>query len=565
MLTTKLGCGLSESDTLITQAFNYKVNTDISGVAFSKLSHAFPTRLQDLPSEQCIRTRVATLAAFDGIKIDCCINSCITYTGVYKNLTTCPYLECKQPRFEDDPNHPGKQRTQCIFLYIPLIPRLLNMYRDRAMAKKLRYRSECKPVDGVFSEIFDGTHYSRLRCQHVVVGGETLGHCFFDSPTDVALDLSTDGFGPFKSRNQTCWPLLTINYNLPPSLRSQLEYTLCLGVIPGPSAPKEIDTFFEPFIQELERLAHGVPAYNMIGGQPFLLRAYLLACFGDMPAVAKLMCMKGHNGKSPCHACCILGVRANEGPDTNTYYVPLSRPFSKEPLDEPRTYDPLKLPRHTHVKFITQAIHVGSTKNDTEEARRGRDTGINVLSPLARLSSLDFPNSFPHDFMHLIFENVVPTLIDLWTHGGKFSTFGTGAENYILGPNIWAAIGEACPQSGNTIPSIFGCRVPNLDTKRGESSAESTLLFTTLLGPALLRGRFTCPKYYSHFVRLVRLVTLCLGWNASRKAVDEICEGFTKWVCDYKRYATRIFVIVITKLTFINLISLYYLNKALRL
>lgn len=545
VLAREGGCTLSESDTLLTQAFNYKVNTDISGVAFSKLSRAFPTRLHDLPSEQCIRTRVTTLAAFDGVKVDCCINSCIAYTGVYKDLDTCPYLECKQPRFEDDPNNPGKQRAQCVFLYIPLIPRLLNMYRDRAMAKKLRYRSERQPEDGVFSDIFDGAHYSHLCDRHVVVGGKTLGHRFFDSPRDIALGLSTDGFGPFKSRKETCWPLLAFNYNLPPSLRSQLEYTLCLGVIPGPSAPKEIDTFFEPFIHELEQLARGVPAYDMYDGQPFLLRAYLLACFGDMPAVAKLMCMKGHGGKSPCRACCILGVRANDGPDTNTYYVPLSRPFSKEPPDEPRVYDPLDLPRRTHAEFIAQAIHVGSAKNDTEESRRGRDTGISALSPLARLSSLEFPGSFPHDFMHLIFENVIPTLIDLWTHGGKFNTFGSGAEDYILSPNVWAAIGEACTASGFTIPSVFGCRVPNLNTKRGQSSAESTLLFTTVLGPALLRGRFPRPKYYSHFVRLVRLVTLCLGWKASRKAVDEIREGFAQWVKDYER--------------------LYYLNKALRL
>ncbi|KAG9075503.1 hypothetical protein FRC06_010063, partial [Ceratobasidium sp. 370] len=40
-----------EDDVLTVQAFNYKVTTDITGRAFEKLPHAFPTRLGDLPSE----------------------------------------------------------------------------------------------------------------------------------------------------------------------------------------------------------------------------------------------------------------------------------------------------------------------------------------------------------------------------------------------------------------------------------------------------------------------------------------------------------------------------------
>lgn len=450
---------------LVAEAFNYKVTMDISGCTFSDLSHVFPTRLQDLPSEMRICKRAKTLAAFDSVKIDCCVSSCIAYTGVYKDLTACPHLECKQPRFEPDPNKPRKSRVRRFFSLIPLVPHLLNMYRDCAMAKKLRYRSECQHTDGTVSDIFDGAHYDCLRKRHVIVGGETLGHRFFDSPTDIVLGLSTDGFGPFKSHTQTCWPLLAFNYNLPPSLHMQLEYALCLGVIPGLSSPKEIKTFFKPFIQELETLTRGVPAYDVVAGRPFFLHAYLLACFGDMLAIAKLMCMKGHNGKSPCRACHILGVRTPTGPDLNTNYIPLLRPFSKEPPNKLRAYNPLDLPRRTHTKSITQAIYVGDALNDAEETWQGWDTSINALSPLACLSSIDFPGSFPHDFVHVIFENVVPGLIDLWTHSGKYSAFGSGNEDNMLHPDVWTAIGEACNNSGDTIPSVFGCRVPNLDTK----------------------------------------------------------------------------------------------------
>jgi hypothetical protein len=113
---------------------------------------------------------------------------------------------------------------------------------------------------------------------------------------DIALGLSNDGFRPFKSRKETCWPLIVFNYDLPPSIRTQLEHILCIGVIPGPNAPKELPTYLEPLIDELEDLARGLPAFDTVDGHTFALRAYLLAAFGDMPAVAKLMAMKGPNG-----------------------------------------------------------------------------------------------------------------------------------------------------------------------------------------------------------------------------------------------------------------------------
>ncbi|EUC58182.1 transposase family Tnp2 protein, partial [Rhizoctonia solani AG-3 Rhs1AP] len=110
------------------------------------------------------------------------------------------------------------------------------------------------------------------------------------------LGLSTDGVGPFKTQKQQCWPLILINYSLPPSIRTHLENILCLSVIPGPQSPKELNTFLEPLIDELEELACGISAFNSTNQRLFMLHAYLIAAFGDMPAAAKLMNMKGPNG-----------------------------------------------------------------------------------------------------------------------------------------------------------------------------------------------------------------------------------------------------------------------------
>ncbi|CAE7076308.1 unnamed protein product [Rhizoctonia solani] len=533
-------CGrtLTDEDMKTVRSFNYKVDTDMSTRAYNKLARAFPDELGDLPKHHALRTRIARLSGIKGVRIDCCVNSCMAFTGPFAVLNYCLY--CEEDRYRPRPTPNARPSPRKYFQYLPLIPRLINMYRHPQTADLLAYRSTREAVAGLVCDIFDGQHYRKLCDSRVVVQGETLRHNFFSLPTDIALGLSSDGFGPFKSRKKTCWPLIAFNYNLEPAIRFRLENLLCLGVIPGPHAPKDIGSFLQPFIDELQDLARGVPALDSRHNRPFALRAYLIACFGDMPAVAKLMYMKGHNGKRPCRACRISGVRNPDhtpGEDHKTNYTALSRPFTTG-RHEPREIDPLNLPQRNHTEFIIQANLVETAHNDAEADRRARHFGINALSPLSCLSSLDFPVSFPHDFMHAMFENVIPLLIDLWTHGRKFSTFGSGDEDYIIDTDLWKSICLACVQSGGTIPAIFGCRVPNLALERSQTTAESTLIFATLLAPALLRNRLG-GQYYKHFVELVNLIDTCLALETHTFEIPKIRERFANWVLYFERLYYR--------------------------
>jgi hypothetical protein len=56
------------------------------------------------------------------------------------------------------------------------------------------------------------------------------------------------------------------------------------------------------------------------------------------------------------------------------------------------------------------------------------------------------------------------------------------------------------------------------------------------LGPVLLRRRFQNQKYYKHFIRLVRLLNVCLQFEITDDEIDEIRSGFIQWVQDYERY-----------------------------
>ena len=488
------------------------------------LPFAFPTD-PPLPKITSLRSRVKFLAGIEPELYDCCPNSCCCYTGPHERLRECPY--CKEPRFRSD----GKPRKK--FTYIPLIPHLEAFARNQSMATKMKYRgAEHVHEPGKSSDIFDGLNYQNLRREHVEVNGRRFEHKYFDDERDIALGLSTDGFAPFKRRKNTAWPLIIFNYNLPPEIRFHIDNILSLGVIPGPKKPVDVDSFLWPLIKELLRLAAGVRAFDILTSKVFALRAYLILVFGDIPAVSMLMRMKGHNGISPCRMCEVVGLRTPQSRAT-THYVPLDR--QNYPHAAPgaiKSYDPNNLPLRHHATLMAQAEEVQNATTYTDATKLAKLYGIKGVPYLSLLPSLNFPKSFPYDFMHLIWENLIKNLVLHWT--GEFKGLGAGKESYEFPTAVWNAIGEATGKSGSTIPSAFGSRVPNVATHQSQMSAEMWSFWTLYLGPVLLRRRFQRPKYYTHFVWLVRLLNICLQFEITDDEIEELRLGFIDWVKEYE-------------------------------
>nr|GAT42540.1 predicted protein [Mycena chlorophos] len=189
----------------------------------------------------------------------------------------------------------------------------------------------------------------------------------------------------------------------------------------------------------------------------------------------------------------------------------------------------------THDEFIIDALSFDSAPSDAEAERRAKATGINGLPVLATLSSISFPESFGHDLMHLIPENVVKNMLDLYT--GNYKGLDTGKEDYELTPDAVSSIGAACVAASDSTPAAFRARVPNLDTQRHYYTAESYTLFTTLLAPVLFRNRFSKAKYYDHFIELVGIFTDCLKLSIDRDYVDvTLRRRIVDWVQKYEKY-----------------------------
>jgi hypothetical protein len=167
---------------------------------------------------------------------------------------------------------------QAIFEYLPIIPCLLAMLVSSSYARKMQYQSKREHDPTTITDIFDGTQYHSLLEMFITISNEELPTWYFSNLRDIALGLSSDGFGPFKRCTKTAWPIILFNYNLPPEERFLKRNIIRIGVIPGPKKPCDFDSFLWPLVQELLQLAIGVSAFNVITKTLFLLHAYLIMC-----------------------------------------------------------------------------------------------------------------------------------------------------------------------------------------------------------------------------------------------------------------------------------------------
>ena len=404
---------------------------------------------------------------------------------------------------------------------------------NRTYATHLQYHADehaktCRP--GMIMDIFDGLHYHALLGEPVVVQDWMYPHNYFSDHRDIALSFTTDGFAPFKKWKHTAWILLIFNYNLPPDEHFQKDNIICVGIIPGLKKPWNADSFIYLLVGELHKLVIGVSAYDALLGSLFSLHTYVITGFGDIPAVSMLMHMKGHNGLSPCRMCGILGIHILNS-QNKTLYVPLSC-HNHPVLTGVVKYCPEELPLHSHDHFMAQAKAVESAPTEVQREELAKTYGIKGIPLLSSLGSLRFPQSFLYDFMHLIWENLIPNLVLFWS--GCYKGMNDG-QPYILSPHIWEVVGATSAAATRTIPLSFGTSIPNPAKDCSSFTSSTWSVWSLFITPTILRGRFPEVCYYEHFCSLVKILNLCLQFEISEKDIDKIESGIRKWVVDYEQ------------------------------
>ena len=217
--------GVSEADMDDICAFNLHITKNSMNRAYECLRRSFPHKLA-LCSLYQTQKRVAVLSSVKPNTVDCCAKGCCCYTGKFEGLDACPY--CNKPQFSS-PGIPKKK-----FQYLEIKPLLDAMFRDKSTARLMGYRHQYtmnRQDDNTIGDIFNGSIYNDLRDQNVVVDGQKLQHKYFSDPRDVALGLSLDGCTIFNRQKHSAWPVTLINLNLPPKIRTRLQWLLCYAVV----------------------------------------------------------------------------------------------------------------------------------------------------------------------------------------------------------------------------------------------------------------------------------------------------------------------------------------------
>jgi hypothetical protein len=489
---------------------------------YDQLRYTFRHKMS-LDSEWVTLHRLALLSGIQPINIDCCVNSCIAYTRQYIHHEECPY--CKEARYT------RSRKARRTFCYLPLIPRLQAFFQNAETVQMLSFRHLYERQPGVIRDIYDASWYQTLCRKKVAIDEIELRHRYFEGKNDIALGLAVDGYLLFKRRRggPTATPILIQNYNLPPHFRTHLEHLICLGVIPGPHQPKDYESFLAPLDDECASLATGVHTFDALSRSQFNLHAYILFKDGDIVAIEKLLNIKGHNAVHPCRSCKIQGVR-NVSSHGTVYYTPLETPDL--PHQTRPSIDPRQLPLRTHGDFLTTISDLESATTKKGRENIAKQSGIRGPPALRRVASIDYARSVPWEWMHLFLENIVPTLVNLWT--GQFKGLDTGTEDYELVPHIWAEIGEETACAVGNIPSAFVRVLGNIAEDRSMFTAEAWGFWFMYLAPILLKGRFQEDKYYYHMLKLSDLMKIMVKLELREEEVDMIENRLIEWVEEYE-------------------------------
>lgn len=231
-------------------------------------------------------------------RIRCCPEGHMAFTGPYKNALVCPFPDCGRKRYKERDGRPVKDQPTATYSYVSPSSLIAMLQRNPEYAGWTRYRhrylnaikvAKESGVDVSYSDIYGSEHFESLADEIVtthrpkwsaVAGPDgvqliddyeaeiEVKHKFFDGTVDHIFGLFTDGVQLFRMRgNNDCWPVILVNYTIPPEHRFKTENVMPIMLIPGPKQPRDLDSFLEPLYDEARSAAkHGRWVVDPIGG-----------------------------------------------------------------------------------------------------------------------------------------------------------------------------------------------------------------------------------------------------------------------------------------------------------
>jgi len=389
-----------------------------------------------------------------------CVKSCISFTGPYADLEQCP--ECGEPRYEEkdlEESNGEKKVPRKVFTTFPVGPQLQARWKHPETAKDMFYRwnkteeirrereQSGNPI-GTYDDILCGKSYLDF------VEDGTIGEY------DTVLMLSIDGAQLHEHKESNCWIYIWILVDLEPGKHYRIRNILPGGVIPGPGAPKDLDSFLFPGLAHVSALQReGLNIWDAYHRRRALSYLFLLLVLADAVAMAQLSGSVGHHGRKGCRLLCgLIGRNKIHG---SHYYPALLRPngFDAHRTSSHPDIDINALPVPTPRQYRTDLFHVLSSGTNAEHERRRFHTGIgkpSIFSGMTRI--LPLPTCFAGDLMHQPILNLANLLFDLWCArpGARDHDRSSIWPWAVLTGDTWKRHGKVVSRVARYLPTSFG-------------------------------------------------------------------------------------------------------------
>ncbi|KAL5555975.1 hypothetical protein UlMin_038211 [Ulmus minor] len=270
----------------IVRLYNLKAGNGWSDKSFSELLKLLAEMLpqpNELPISMYEVKKTMSSLGMGYEKIHACRNDCILYRKECKDLECCPV--CGESRWKLEKNKGTKKKgvPAKVLWYILPIPRFRRLFRNAEHAKNLTWHADRRINDGMLRHPADAPQWKKIN---------RLYPEFSRDARNLRLGLSTDGMNPhgLQSSSHNTWPVLLVNYNLPPHLCMKRNFVMLTMLISGPRQPgNDIDVYLAPLIEDLKMLwEEGVECFDGSREETFTLRALLLWTINDFPAYGNL-------------------------------------------------------------------------------------------------------------------------------------------------------------------------------------------------------------------------------------------------------------------------------------
>lgn len=263
------------------------------------------------------------------------------------------------------------------FVYLSPIVWLKKFYNIEAFKWLLQIQQNYSSDSRYINDVWDGRIWKSFKDHD---------NWFFQDIHNVAFIMNVDWFKPYKRSEYKIGGIYLNILNLPRTERYKTKWTMLIGLIPGPTEPKEnINSFLQPLVNDLIELWNGIQI-----GSDTTIRAALIAVSCDIPAARKVCQFLSHKANKGCSRCEFEALRENPRDVTSRMSY-----FTTSVL-VPRLNDTVR----------AQADEFKDARNKTEAREIQKKNGIR-WSELLRLTYFDIVSMTMVDPMHTVFLGMI--------------------------------------------------------------------------------------------------------------------------------------------------------------